>query len=154
MSQPFWKTKTLAEMNEAEWESLCDGCGRCCVISIEFEDTNEIAWTDISCRLFDTNTCRCSDYGNRKKRVRDCVKLTPENVGSLDWMPPTCAYRLLNDGKDLHWWHPLVSGDPETVHSAGASARGKTSPNKRHSIARLVDRITEWPEPAKRPPRR
>lgn len=151
--KPFWKTKTLAQMSEAEWESLCDGCGRCCLISIEFEDTKEFAWTDVSCRLFDSGTCRCSDYRNRARRVRDCVKLTPQNVRGLDWMPPTCAYKLVDQGKDLYWWHPLVSGDPETVHSSGASVRGKTRPHKGQKVQQLVGRITEWPNPPKRKPR-
>lgn len=154
MSAPFWKTKSLADMSEAEWESLCDGCGKCCLISLEDEDTGEIHWTDVACKLFDGTACKCTDYPNRAKKVSDCVKLTAENVGSLEWMPPTCAYRLLDEGKDLFWWHPLVSGDPETVHSAGASVRGKTRPERGQSVRTLVRRITFWPEPAAAPPRR
>lgn len=152
MSVPFWKRKTLAEMTAQEWESLCDGCGKCCLISIEDEDSGEISWTDVACKLFDGTTCRCSDYANRTKRVKDCVRLTPDNVGSLVWMPPTCAYRLVDEGKNLFWWHPLVSGDPETVHAAGASVRGKTKPEGRLKVRQLVRRITQWPEPLPRPP--
>lgn len=153
MSAPFWKTKSLAEMNEEEWESLCDGCGKCCLISIEDEDTGEIHLTDVACKLFDGTQCRCSDYPNRAKRVHDCVKLTPENVGELGWMPKTCAYRLIDEGRDLFWWHPLVSGDPETVHAAGASVRGKTRPEGRLKVRQLVRRIVEWPAPLARRPK-
>lgn len=152
MSEPFWKTKTLAQMSETEWESLCDRCSRCCVISLEDADTGQLHWTDVSCKLFDTNACQCSDYANRKKYVPDCVKLTPKNVSKLDWLPPTCAYRLVSEGKDLYWWHPLVSGDPETVHSSRASVRGKTRPEGRLQIPGLLKRITRWPEPAAEPP--
>jgi hypothetical protein len=122
----FWKTKTLAEMTPKEWESLCDGCGRCCLVKLEDEDTGKVHFTDVACSLFDTHSCRCTDYRNRTKRVSDCVKLTPENVGELGWLPRTCAYRLIDEGKPLHWWHPLVSGDPETVHLAGISMRGRS----------------------------
>lgn len=150
--QPFWKTKTLAQMSEAEWESLCDGCGKCCVISLEDEDTGELHRTDVSCKLFNTVSCGCGDYANRKKRVPDCVKLTPRNVPKLDWLPPTCAYRLVAAGEDLYWWHPLVSGDRETVHSAGASVRMQTRPEGRLKIPGLMKRIKQWPEPLEAPP--
>lgn len=151
MSDEFWRTKTLAEMSEAEWESLCDGCGKCCLIAIEDEDSGDIFRTDVSCKLFDTAACQCGDYANRAKRVPDCVKLTPENVAQLHWMPKTCAYRLLAEGRDLFWWHPLVSGDPETVHAANASVRGKTQPEGRMKIRQLLKRITEWPSPDSSP---
>ena len=98
---PFWKTKTLAQMSEAEWESLCDRCGKCCVISIEDADTGTLYLTDVSCKLFDTKACGCSDYANRKKHVPDCVKLTPKNVSKLDWLPQTCAYRLVREGQAI-----------------------------------------------------
>lgn len=151
MKKPFWKTIPLTEMSEAQWESLCDGCGKCCLISIEDEDTGEIHLTDVACKLFDGTTCRCSDYSNRAKRVKDCVKLTPDNVGDLTWMPKTCAYRLIHEGRDLYWWHPLVSGDPESVHRANASVRGKTLPEGRLRLRHLVQRITKWPDPAPKP---
>ncbi len=122
---PFWKTKPLEAMSPAEWESLCDGCGKCCLAKLEDEDTGDIHWTSVACRLFDAGACRCSDYAGRLKRVRDCVRLTPENVRTLTWLPATCAYRLVAEGKDLAWWHPLVSGNPETVHEAGISVRGR-----------------------------
>lgn len=125
MALPFWKTKTLEEMNPAEWESLCDGCGKCCLAKLEDEDTGEIHWTSVGCRLFDQKTCRCGDYEHRFAKVDDCVGLTPQNVRTIVWLPSSCAYRLIAEGKDLYWWHPLVSGSPETVHTAGISVRGR-----------------------------
>lgn len=153
-AEPFWKTKTLAQMNEAEWESLCDRCGKCCVISLEDADTGQLYLTDVSCKLFDTAACGCADYANRKKKVPDCVKLTPKNVPKLDWLPRTCAYRLVAEGRDLLWWHPLVSGDPETVHVAQASARNRTRPEGRLKTPGLIKRIIEWPEPLETPPKK
>lgn len=149
---PFWKTKTLAQMNDREWENLCDGCGKCCVFTLEDADSGEIYRTDVACKLFDTTTCQCRNYANRKKIVHDCVKLTPKNVAKLDWLPPTCGYRLVSEGQDLPWWHPLVSGDPETVHTANASARNRTRPEGRIKIPGLMKRIIQWPEPDEYPP--
>jgi uncharacterized cysteine cluster protein YcgN (CxxCxxCC family) len=148
---PFWKTKTLAEMTEAEWESLCDGCGKCCLVGLEDEDTGEIYLTDVACKLFDSGACRCSDYPNRQKLVDDCVKLTAQNVPELNWLPKTCAYRLVHQKRDLFWWHPLVSGDPDTVHQANVSVRGKTRPEGRLKIPGLMRRIRTWPEPKPAP---
>jgi len=122
---PFWRRKKLAEMSREEWESLCDGCAKCCLVKLEYEDTGEIDHTDISCRLLDTHSCRCTDYANRQKQVPDCLTLTARRIRRLRWLPATCAYRLVSEGRDLYWWHPLVSGDPETVHSAGISVRDR-----------------------------
>ena len=127
MDEPFWKTTELEAMSPAEWESLCDGCGKCCMAKLEDEDTAEIYWTSVGCRLFDSGVCRCTDYKHRLRRVADCVRLTPENVRTITWLPSTCAYRLVAEGKDLYWWHPLVSGRPETVHEAGISMRGRVT---------------------------
>lgn len=125
MAAPFWKTKTLEEMSPAEWESLCDGCGKCCLAKLEDEDTGEIHWTSVGCRLFDEATCRCADYPNRLQKVPDCVGLTPEKVRALSWLPSTCGYRLVAQGRDLFAWHPLRSGRSESVHEAGISMRGR-----------------------------
>lgn len=123
---PFWKHKTLRELDDAEWESLCDGCGRCCLNKVEFEDTGEMIWTNIACKLLDPVSCRCSNYPERQKHVDDCIRLTVEEVETLTWLPPTCGYRLVKEGRDLYWWHPLLSGDPDTVHAAGISVRNRT----------------------------
>lgn len=123
----FWKKKSLSELTPQEWESLCDGCGKCCLAKLEDEDTGEIHWTSVACRLFDAGTCRCSNYANRLATVPDCVQLTPDNVTRLAWLPSTCAYKLVAEGKELYPWHPLVSGRAETVHEAGISVRGKVS---------------------------
>ena len=141
---PYWRTKTLEEMTRAEWEALCDGCARCCLLKLEDEDTGEIAYTDIACRLLDTGTCRCTRYRQRLRLVPECVGLTPEQVRRLGWLPSTCAYRLLAEGRDLAWWHPLVSGDPETVHKAGISVRGRVVPERRGDDPE--ERIVTWPE--------
>ena len=130
MAEPFWKTKTLDEMSPAEWESLCDGCGKCCLAKLEDEDTGDIYFTSVGCRLFDAGSCRCTDYANRLERVADCVRLTPQNVRTIPWLPSTCAYRLVVEGRDLQWWHPLISGHYQTVHDAGISVRGRVTKNE------------------------
>lgn len=145
---PFWQTKTLAQMSPGEWESLCDGCGKCCLIGLEDIDTGEIHLTDVACRLLDGQTCRCRDYANRQQVVPDCVQLTPQNVAQLHWLPKTCAYRLVNEGKTLRPWHPLISGDSESVHRAGVSVRGRTRPERNQKVRNLIRRITAWPDPA------
>lgn len=143
---PFWKTKSLAEMDAGEWESLCDGCGRCCLIKLEDEESGEYYFTDVACRLFDGETCRCKDYPNRDREVPDCVRLEPSNVGALGWMPPSCAYRLLAEGKELPDWHPLVSGRQESVAEAGASVAGRVHGHEdAFSVPELVARIRKWP---------
>ncbi len=121
---PFWHTKTLEEMTLSEWESLCDGCGRCCLNKLIDPETDAIYTTAVACKLLDTNTCRCKNYADRKRHVSDCIRFTPETIGNYDWLPDSCAYRLLAEGYDLPEWHPLVTGDPESVHDAGFSVRG------------------------------
>jgi uncharacterized protein len=140
---PFWETKTLAEMTRAEWESLCDGCGRCCLHKLRDEDTGAVWWTNVSCRLLDTTACRCTRYAERRRLVPDCVRLTPQNLPEIDWLPPTCAYRRLQEGQGLAWWHPLVSGDPATVHEAGISVRGRALDERK--AGPLEHHLVEWP---------
>jgi uncharacterized protein len=127
MDGAYWKTTPLAEMSEAEWEGLCDGCGKCCLAKLEDEDSGQIHWTSVACRLLDTDRCTCRDYANRLSQVPDCVQLTPRNVSTISWLPTTCAYRLVAEGRDLYWWHHLVSGSRDTVHQAGISVRGKVT---------------------------
>lgn len=122
--KPFWKAKTLDEMTPAEWESLCDGCGRCCLLKLEDEDTGETYLTKLACSLLDTGLCKCGDYENRFARMPDCLSLDPAKVRELTWLPATCGYRVVDEGRDLAWWHPLISGSPDTVHEAGISVRG------------------------------
>jgi uncharacterized cysteine cluster protein YcgN (CxxCxxCC family) len=142
----FWKTKTLEEMSGAEWESLCDGCGRCCLNKLEDEDTGKIYYTHISCKLLDANLCACKDYPNRSDQVPDCVRLTPDNVRSLSWLPLSCGYKLAAEGRDLYWWHPLISGDPDTVHEAGVSVRGRVVASEETvPDAELEGHIVSWP---------
>ncbi len=143
---PFWKRKSLEQMSAAEWESLCDGCGRCCLNKLEDEDTGATFFTDVGCTLLDGETCRCKDYANRQKKVRDCVRLTPRSVRRIVWLPPTCAYTLVAQGRDLYWWHPLVSGDPQTVHAAGVSVRGRVRASEDDvPDAELENYIVNWP---------
>jgi uncharacterized cysteine cluster protein YcgN (CxxCxxCC family) len=140
---PFWKTKTLAAMSRAEWESLCDGCGRCCLHKLRDAETDELAWTEVACRLLDTHSCQCSDYDHRKAFVPDCVKLTARKVAAIDWLPPSCAYRLVAEGRDLYWWHPLVSGRADTVHEAGVSVRDRVMTER--NAGPLESHVVRWP---------
>ncbi len=142
---PFWR-KPLHALTPSEWEKLCDGCGRCCLVKLEDEDTGRIHFTDVACRLLDHDTCRCRDYPNRQREVSDCVRLTPKNVDDLSWLPVTCAYRLRGDGKDLPDWHPLVSGDPESVVRSGVSVRGRLGACENDvPLDDLPDHIVRWP---------
>ena len=131
-------------MNKAEWESLCDGCARCCLNKLENETTGEIQYTDVACRLLDLELCRCVSYDDRKRFVPDCQILNIKSIKRLTWLPSTCAYRLLDEGKDLHWWHPLVSGDPETVSEAGISVRGRVVSER--DTDDLEGRVVGWPK--------
>ena len=144
-AQPYWKTKNMAEMSRKEWESLCDGCGKCCCIRLEDEDTADIYITDVVCKLFDSNTCQCTDYPNRSKKVPDCVTLTPDNVDKLHWMPQTCAYRLIAEGKDLPDYHHLVSGSRDTIHAVGMSVQDAVVSELQVDEDELHHRLVVWP---------
>ena len=144
--RPFWRVKRLEEMSRTEWESLCDGCARCCLNKLEDWDTGEIVWTNVACELLDCDTCRCKDYENRSETVPDCIQLTVEEVNTLTWLPPTCAYRLVREGRELYWWHPLVSGDPETVHEAGISVRGRAVSEVGMPIEEYEYHVVTWPD--------
>lgn len=140
--KPFWETKTLKEMTSAEWESLCDGCGRCCLYVLHNEETGDVFETDVACKLFDAKKRRCTDYENRQKRVPDCVRLTPDNAGGLNWMPDSCAYKRLANGKSLPDWHPLITGDSATVAQAGIAVSPDLIPEGEIDDELLETRIT------------
>lgn len=145
-AEPFWR-KPLAQLSDPEWESLCDGCGRCCLIKLEDEDTGAVHFTNVACRLLDHGTCRCRDYPNRQQIVPDCIRLTRENVGTLGWLPKTCAYRLRSIGQDLPEWHPLVTGDPESTVKAGISCRGRIAAGEAEvDEDDLPQHIVRWPD--------
>ena len=144
-NKPFWQHTTLEALSPEEWESLCDGCGRCCLNKLEYEDTGEVVWTDIRCKLLDPHSCQCMNYEHRKSFVPDCIRLTVEEVETLPWLPPTCGYRIVKEGRDLYWWHPLLSGDPETVHAAGISARDKTVNEEHVEWDDYEDHEVDWP---------
>lgn len=143
-ADPFWRTKRLAELSPAEWESLCDGCGKCCLLKLRDPDNGRLSFTDVACQLLDLQTCRCTRYAERHAIVPDCLPLTLDQVQSADWLPSTCAYRLVNEGQDLPAWHPLRTGDPASVHCAGQSARGRAIPER--NVKRLCARIVKWPK--------
>jgi len=142
-SPPFWEITELSEMTTAEWESLCDGCGKCCLNKL-INDEDELFFTDVACRLLDLHSCRCGNYGERRRHVPDCQVLTPDNVAEFRWLPSTCAYRLVAEGKELPGWHPLVSGESDSVHRAGASVRGRAF--SEDEVLDVENRIVEWPE--------
>ncbi|WP_434154675.1 YcgN family cysteine cluster protein [Pseudomonas sp. JZ134] len=125
ITRPFWKRKTLDQLDQGEWESLCDGCGLCCLQKLEDEDDGSVYYTRIACKLLDLKTCKCTRYAERKQFVADCIQLTLGQADEFKWLPPTCGYRLVSEGKDLPLWHPLVSGDESAVHDAGISQSGR-----------------------------
>ena len=151
MDRPFWQTKRLEQMTEPEWESLCDGCGRCCLHKLRDEVTEALSFTNVACRLLDLNQCTCSDYAHRQAKVPDCVSLSPDLLEEIDWLPPSCAYRRLQEGRGLAWWHPLVSGDPQSVHKAGISVRGRAVSEE--CSGPLEFHLAAWPGRNPRPKR-
>lgn len=142
----FWETVPLSRMTRAEWEALCDGCGKCCMNKLEDEDTGEVALTRVACRLFDDTTCRCGQYANRHQFVPECIVLKPTNMDThAYWMPDTCAYKLLWQGKPLQDWHPLISGTADSVHRAGVSMQSRTVPEFEIDEDDWEDHIIEEP---------
>lgn len=142
----WWHDKSLAELSPGEWESLCDGCAKCCLHKLEDEDDGEVFYTRVRCRHLDEQTCRCSDYPNRSVMVPNCIRLEPDTVGELDWLPSTCAYRLRSQGELLPDWHPLVSGDSDSVHRAGVSVRGRSISDEYVHPDGFDEHIVRWVE--------
>lgn len=142
----FWQDKSLQDMTDAEWESLCDGCGKCCVHKLEDEDTGEVYHTDVACYLLNTDTCQCSNYTQRFRYVPDCIVLKRENVEEFHWLPLTCAYRLLAEGKPLYDWHPLVSGSADSTRTSGMSMAGRVVSERDTTVDmnNLEERIIHW----------
>jgi uncharacterized cysteine cluster protein YcgN (CxxCxxCC family) len=143
---PFWEEKTLEQMNSTEWESLCDGCARCCMIKLEDEDEGTVYHTSLVCHLLDIDACRCTNYSRRHELVKDCIEFTADLAAQLAWLPKTCAYRRLAEGLPLLPWHPLVSGDPESVHQAGISVRDRVIPVQMIHEDEQFDHIVDWIE--------
>ena len=142
MTDEFWKRKSLSDMSQDEWESLCDGCALCCLQKLQDEDTGDIYYTDIACKLLDLEACRCTNYAARARLVSSCLVLTADEPETFKWLPRSCAYRRLSEGLGLPEWHPLISGDPDSVHAAGISAKGKAvSENEttEYSVLRKLD---------------
>ena len=139
---PYWRRLPLAAMTTEQWEALCDGCGKCCLEKLE-DDDGTIHFTNVACRQLDIDTCRCRRYADRKRVEPQCQQLTSASIARLYWLPASCAYRLLAEGRDLPWWHPLVSGDPDLVHRLGLSARGRAVPPSRRR--RLEHHVVSWP---------
>lgn len=144
--EAFWQRKHLRDLSRDEWEALCDGCGKCCLVKLEDEDSGEIYYTDVACALLDQGACRCTDYPNRQTRMADCVTLTPTNIDRVkQWLPTSCAYRRLAEGGDLPAWHHLVCGDRQAVHTTGNSVRGRTARETEIAESDLPARIVDWP---------
>lgn len=146
IDQPWWETKSLENMTHDEWESLCDGCGKCCLVKIQDLSTERLFFTDVACQLLDHETGRCSDYCNRQKIVPDCVKLSKDNLYDLEWMPPDCAYRRLYENKPLPSWHPLVTGNPNSTNEMGAGVAGMPMTSELEiGDGELEDHVVTWP---------
>lgn len=143
-SEPFWQQKALHDLSDEEWESLCDGCGRCCMQKLEDADEGDVYFTNVACRMLDRDNCQCSDYPNRFKHVEDCISLRPLTEQKIAWLPPSCAYKRLALGQGLAEWHPLVSGDPQTVIAAGISMSKQCKAENEVPIHELPEHIIEW----------
>ncbi len=147
---PFWEEKKLTEMSRDEWESLCDHCGKCCLLKLQDEDSENDAaesvyYTDVVCDLFDKQDGHCTDYWNRETRVPTCIKLTQENLDDIEWLPPSCSYRRIFEGRGLADWHHLISGDKNTIHETSHSVIGKVVFEKDVDEDSLEEHIVEWP---------
>ncbi len=145
-SQAFWQQKTLQEMTQQEWESLCDGCAKCCLVKLQDEDTDEVAYTNVVCQYSEPDSCQCTEYQQRNKLVPHCVWLKPEMVDEFFWLPATCAYRLIAEGKDLEQWHPLISGDANSVHESGNSIKDKVFSEANIHPDDVEEYIIHWVE--------
>lgn len=142
--QVFWIQKSLQEMSQEEFEAVCDGCGKCCLHKLEDEESGDVFYTKVACRFLDHTSCRCQSYETRQQKVPDCVVMTPATVAETYWLPETCAYRLLDQGLPLFDWHPLVSGDPESVHKAGMSVANKVVAEEAVDLDDLEDYVIRW----------
>ncbi|WP_036591802.1 YcgN family cysteine cluster protein [Oceanospirillum maris] len=145
-NERFWEQKALADMNHDEWESLCDGCGKCCLHKMEDEDDGTVYYTDVACKLLDITQCHCNDYNNRKQHVPECLKLTPEDVQAFDWLPHTCAYRLIKESKPLPEWHHLLTGDKKSIHKARQSIKGRAVSEQVVHPDEMEWHIIQWVE--------
>lgn len=145
MRARFWETVPLAEMTAEEWEAVCDGCAKCCLVKLEDEDDGIVYFTDVHCFLLDPATCRCGDYARRTVRVPTCIRLQPDRLDEVFWMPTSCSYRRLAEGRGLADWHHLVTGDAHAIHRTGASIRGRAVPETEVAADDLEDRLVAWP---------
>jgi uncharacterized cysteine cluster protein YcgN (CxxCxxCC family) len=142
----WWENTKLADMSREQWESLCDHCGKCCLIKLEDEEDGQVYYTDVICDLFQDENCHCGDYWNRETRVPTCIRLTQDNLEQINWMPPSCAYRRIQDQQGLPEWHHLITGDKNVIHSVGCSVKGKTIFEKQiHNEYEFEEHIVEWP---------
>ena len=142
--KPFWQVKSLDQMDPDEWESLCDHCVRCCLHKLENKDSGDVYFTDVACRYLDEEECTCKNYEERQSLANNCLVIKPDWEQNFNWLPSTCAYRLINDNKELPDWHPLVSGEKNTVHLAGISVRGRTFRDNEVAEEQLIEHLITW----------